>query len=103
MTHRVRFAADPAGSHTIEAVEQLPPNVRELFWEGLREEPDPDRHGEYMAIRVLESGDEPAYRWLVERMGQEKIRGVIESGRLRPHHERFWRDVLVDARRVRRS
>jgi hypothetical protein len=83
-------------------MEQLPAYVRELCWEELREEPDPHRHSDYIAIRVLESGGEPAYRWLVERMGQEKIRDVIGSGRLRPHHERFWRDVL-DARRVRRS
>ena len=81
---------------------QLPAYVRELFWEELREDPDPDRHADYIAIRVLESGDERAYRWLVQRLGREKIRDVIGSGRLRPNHERFWRDVLVDARRVRR-
>jgi len=84
-------------------MKQLPPYVRELFWEGLHEDPDPERHADYIAIRVLESGDEPAYRWLVERLGRERIRAVVDSGRLRPHHERFWRDVLVDARRVRRS
>jgi hypothetical protein len=84
-------------------VEQVPTNVRELFWEELREDPDPERHGEYIAIRVLESGGEREYRWLVERLGRGKIREVVDSGRLRPQHERFWRDVLVDARRVRRS
>ena len=81
----------------------IPSYVRELFWEGLREEPDPDRHADYIAIRVLERGDEQAYRWLVRHMGRERIRDVIVSGRLRPQDERFWRDVLVDARRVRRS
>ena len=85
----------------IGAVEQLPSYVRELFWEGLRDDPDPACHADYIAIRVLELGDEPAYRWLVERFGQEKVRDVVASGR--PHHERFWRDVMVDARRVRRS
>jgi hypothetical protein len=84
-------------------VAQVPAYVRELFWEELREDPDPDRHADYVAIRVLESGGELAYRWLVERMGRERIRDVVVSGRLRPHHERFWRDVLVDARRVRPS
>ena len=84
-------------------MDQLPPYVRELFWEGLRDDPDPARHADYIAIRVLEYGDERAYRWLVERFGRERIRGVVASGRLRPHHERFWRDVLVDARRVRPS
>lgn len=83
--------------------DQLPAYVRELFWEGLREDPDPDRHANYIAIRVLERGDERAYRWLVERLGLETIRGVVASGRLRPHHERFWREMLVDARRVRPS
>jgi len=84
-------------------VEQIPAYVRELFWEELREDPDPDRHADYVAIRVLERGDERAYRWLLERIGRERIREVIGSGRLRSHHERFWRDVLVDARRVRHS
>ena len=83
-------------------MEQVPAYVGELFWEELREDPDPDRHADYIAIRVLESGGEPAYRWLVERIGRERIGEVIGSGRLRPHHERFWRDVLLDARRVRR-
>lgn len=76
-------------------MEQLPSHVRELFWEGLRDDPDPARHADYIAIRVLERGDEPAYRWLVERFGQEKVRDVVASGRLRRHHERFWQEVLV--------
>ena len=36
-------------------MEQVPAFVRELFWEELREEPDPDRHPDYIAIRILES------------------------------------------------
>ena len=77
----------------------FPSYVRELFWEGHREEPepDPDRHADYIAIRVLERGDEQAYRWLVRRIGRRRIRDVIVSGRLRAQDERFWRDVLVDA------
>lgn len=82
---------------------RLPDEVRELFWEGLREEPDPDRHAEYIGVRVLEHGEEPAYRWLVERYGPEWVADVAASGRLRPEQERFWRDVLGDARRMRRS
>jgi len=65
-------------------MEQLPAYVHELFWEEMHEDPDPDRHPDYIAIRVLESGGELAYRWLVERMGRERIRDVIGSGRLRP-------------------
>lgn len=29
---------------------ELPAHVRELFWEGLAEEPDPERHADYIAI-----------------------------------------------------
>ena len=75
-------------------MERLPPEVRELFWEDLREEPDPDRHTEYLATRVLEYGGEPAYRWLVARVGRDAIRRTVVSGRLRSHHEQFWRHVL---------
>jgi len=81
----------------------VPDYVRELFWEGLREDPDPERHADYIVIRVLESGGEREYRWLAGRLGLERISHVIDSGRLRPHHERFWRGVLVDARRVPHS
>lgn len=77
-------------------MERLPSHVRELFWEGLREEPDPERHADYIAIRILESGDERSYRWLEQRYGKERIRSVVASGRLRPRHERFWRSVLGD-------
>lgn len=76
---------------------QLPDPVRSLFWEGLSEEPDPDRHGEYIAIRVLEVGDEAAVRWLLDRYGAQRVRRVVTSGRLRSRAAWFWRRVLVDA------
>jgi hypothetical protein len=79
------------------SMERLPPSVRDLFWEGLREEPDPERHAEYIALRVLEFGDEETYRWLVERYGHDWVRQVVTSGRLRPSQAQFWRSVLVDA------
>ena len=78
-------------------MERLPPCVRELFWEGLAEEPDPARHADYIAVRVLESGGEPAVRWLLERYGRERLRAVVESGRLRADHARFWDAVLGHA------
>lgn len=78
-------------------MEQLPPDVRELFWENLSEEPNPDLHAGYIATRVLEYGGESAYRWLVARIGRDAIRETVESGRLRRDHERFWRGVLLDA------
>jgi len=78
-------------------MERLPPFVGELFWEGLAEEPDPGRHAEYIAIRVLETGGEPAVRWLLERYGRERLRALVESGRVRGAHARFWEIVLADA------
>lgn len=79
------------------ATEALPPGVRTLFWEGLAEEPSIDRHGDYVAIRVLERGDEPAVRWLLDRIDSQHLLTIVRSGRLRPAHERFWRAVLEDA------
>lgn len=75
-------------------METLPAYVRALFWEGLAEEPDPARHADYIAIRVLEAGDERAYGWLLSRYGLDRLREVAESGRLRPAHTRFWGAVL---------
>jgi hypothetical protein len=82
-------------------MEGLPDYVRELFWEGLAEEPDPGLHADYIAIRVLEVGDERAVRWLLDRFGADRVRTVVDSGRIRAQHERFWRDVLRPPRRVR--
>jgi hypothetical protein len=76
---------------------RLPDQVKALFWEGLSEEPDPDRHGDYIAIRVLEVGDEAAVRWLLDRYGAQHVGRVVSSGRLRPCAAGFWRRVLVDA------
>lgn len=72
----------------------LPAYIRGLFWEGLAEEPDPDAHPDYLAIRVLEAGDEPSVRWLLDHYGRERVQAVVASGRLRPGHEAFWRRVL---------
>jgi len=78
-------------------MERLPPFVRELFWEGLAEAPDPARHADYIAIRVLETGGEPAVRRLLERYGRERLRALVASGRLRGDQARFWDTVLADA------
>jgi hypothetical protein len=48
-------------------VETLAARVRALFRDDLAEEPDPARQADYIAIRVLEAGDERAYRWLISR------------------------------------
>lgn len=76
---------------------QLPAHVRELFWEGLAEEPDSERHDDYIAIRVLESGGEREVRWLLDRYGHERVLGLACSGRLRAHHGDFWARVLTRA------
>lgn len=81
--------------------ESLPRDVAELFWEGLREVPDPERHFDYIAIRVLEEGGEHPVRWLLGRYGQERVRAVALSGRLRPAQARFWSRALGDGRSLR--
>lgn len=76
---------------------RLPEHVRALFWEGLAEEPDPDRHAEYVAIRVLERGGEPEVRWLLARFGRDWVRRVAQSGRLKARQAEFWNRVLAGA------
>lgn len=78
-------------------MERLPDHVRALFWEGLAEEPDVQRHGDYIAIRVLEMGGERDIRWLLERFGTARVRAVACSGRLKPHQSAFWGRVLNGA------
>ena len=82
-------------------MERLPSFVRELFWEDLQQAPDPERHADYIGVRVLEAGDERAVRWLLDRYGRERLHSLATSGRLRPSQERFWREVLGDGRALR--
>lgn len=81
----------------METQTALPAHVRALFWEGLVEEPDLERHPDYVAIRVLEAGWEDDVRWLFERYGRKRARELVESGRLRGRAAEFWRRVLADA------
>lgn len=76
-------------------MEHVPAHVRSLFWEGLAEQPDPDAHADYIAIRVLEAGEEPAVRWLIDRYGIARLRAIADSGRLRPRQREFWQSVLA--------
>lgn len=76
---------------------RLPEHVRALFWEGLTEQPDPERHAEYVAIRVLERGGEREVRWLLDRFGSDWVRRLAQSGRLQPRQAEFWSGVLAGA------
>lgn len=71
--------------------------MRALFWEGLAEEPDVERHGDYIIVRVLEMGGEGEVRWLFDRFGGDRVRTVARSGRLRPSQSTFWGRVLSGA------
>ncbi len=84
-------------SYNRSPVATLPPHVRALFWEGLSEEPDSERHADYIALRVLECGDEGAVRWVLDRYGLERVRLVVRSGRLRSRQREFWTGVLSGA------
>ncbi len=76
---------------------RLPKHVRALFWEGLAEEPDSERHAEYVAIRVLERGGEEEVRWLLDRFGLDWVQRVAQSGRLTARQAEFWGRVLTGA------
>jgi hypothetical protein len=78
-------------------MERLPSFVRELFWEGLAEDPDPNATPTTSRSVCSRPEASPAVRWLLERYGHERLSAGVASGRLRGDHVRFWDTVLADA------
>jgi len=75
----------------------LPEFLRSLFWDVDFNRLNWDAHREYIAGRILESGNWNAIRWLRTTWGDDALRAYLLSrkGRgLSPPQLRYWQVVL---------
>ncbi len=74
-----------------EAVDRIPDEVRDLFWDADLDGSVVERSPTYVIERVLEEGGPPAIRWLRRRYGDPVIGGVVRrSRRLTRRTANFW-------------
>jgi hypothetical protein len=59
----------------------VPAVLRRLFWDANIETLDTEKHTVYIIERVLEFGDEEAYRWLFNKYSKGDIIAVVKSSR----------------------
>lgn len=75
----------------------LPASVRVLLWDCEAAELSWERHGDFLAERVLSRGDWDAICWLRQRAGNQRLRELISHSRgrfLTRRQLRFWELVL---------
>ncbi|MEW6448611.1 MAG: hypothetical protein AB1426_11070 [Bacillota bacterium] len=59
----------------------VPAELRPLFWDANIQTLDTAKHKTYIIERVLEFGDEEAYRWLFGTYTSREIIAVVKSSR----------------------
>jgi hypothetical protein len=69
-------------------------HIQKYFWEINPEKASPKSYPEYYIQRILELGDEKAVSWLKLVYGKQKIKAVVEKGRLSPKTQNYWELVL---------
>lgn len=57
----------------------VPQDLRWLFWDTDPSTLDLERHRKYVIERVLEFGNDAAYRWLLATFSQEDIVAVVKT------------------------
>jgi len=70
----------------------IPESVLELFWDADKSGIDIEKHSRYIICRVLDFGDTPEVRWLLDTYGEEAVRRVVASNPpLHPKTANYWR------------
>ena len=70
---------------------QLPPYTYRYFWDIDPTRLDVDGYPIYILERLLEYGDLPSVRWMLEHFSRQEITGVLQaSRRLTPLSANFW-------------
>jgi hypothetical protein len=72
----------------------LASHIRKYFWDIDPETAAPKKYPEYYITRILEYGDEKAFRWLMLVYGKKKIKLIAGKGKLSPKSRNYWRLVL---------
>ncbi len=75
--------------------ERPPEHLRALFWDTDFDHLCVEGHERYVIERVLEYGDVPAVRWLMNRFSKEQIAETLRrTRRLSPKSAYFWASIL---------
>jgi hypothetical protein len=89
--------------HTVRPL--IPDQVLKLFWDADKSGIDVEKHSRYIICRVLDFGDTPEVRWILDTYGEEAVRRVVASNPpLHPKTANYWRkrfglaadDILAD-------
>ncbi len=73
----------------------IPEHVLRLFWDADKSDIDTGKHSRYIICRVLDFGDTPEVRWLLDTYGEEAVRRVVASNPpLHPKTANYWRKRL---------
>ena len=86
-------------SKTINIVKlprKLPKRLRPFFWDCHFSKLDGDRDGDFVAYRILESGDWPSLLWLCRQAGESALQSLVRHHRGRGldiEQLRFWQAI----------
>ncbi|MCX6844071.1 MAG: hypothetical protein NTX53_17550 [candidate division WOR-3 bacterium] len=70
----------------------IPEHVLSLFWDTDKSGIDARQHARYIICRILDFGDSPQVRWMLETYGEETVRQVVASNPpLHPKPANYWR------------
>ena len=75
---------------------KLPKRLRQFFWDCRFAELNGETHGDFVAYRILESGDWPSLIWLCRHAGEASLRALVchHRGRgLDLEQLRFWQAI----------
>jgi len=79
------------------APHEMPPSVRDLFWDFTPGTIWLERHREFVLERVLSHGTWDATCWLRRHVGDDELRdwiGRTRARKLSPRQARFWQVIL---------
>lgn len=69
----------------------IAPHLRKYFWDIDPKKAQPKSHPDYYIKRILELGDEKAFRWLRTVFGKNTIKRVAKNARLSPKSKNYWK------------
>ena len=74
---------------------KIPDFIKQYLWDVDTEQLDPEKHGRFIAERVLEYGDGAAYKWLRENCPADLTKQIIRESRvISPKTANFYAKLL---------
>ena len=80
-------------NNIVRLPKKLPKRLRQFFWDTHFHRLAGDKHGDLVAIRILEAGDWESLKWLCQTVGDEPLKQLVSQRRgagLSREQLRFW-------------